>query len=226
MAIICKKQKLLFIMNPRTACTAIGSVLLEKLGGEMLPKESIYNENGFFVLQNKHCTLEDLLKSNVISKEETDSLQKFTTVRNPFDSLVSRYEKLRSKYQPLLKDPDSWVHKTPGYVDNMKYCKTHSFNRWVLKTYMRTAIKRLLGLKPSMHRQFTDGMDVILHFESLQEDLDAFTTKATPPFKIEIPRINTTNERSANYRKYYNPLSRMIVQFALKDDLKQYGYSF
>jgi len=213
-------------MNPRTACTALGTVLIDKLDGEMLPPDDILDQHGFFIVQSKHSTLGDLLKAKVITNEESNSLLKFTTVRNPFDSLVSRYEKLRSKYQPLLEDPKSWIHNIPGYVDNMKYCKTHSFNTWVVKTYLRTAIKRLLGGKPSMHQRFADGMDAILHFETMQTDLDAFTAKATPPFKIEIPRINTTKERSANYRKYYNTLSRIIVQFALKDDLKTYGYSF
>ena len=226
MAIICRKQKLLFIMTPRTACTALADVLVRELGGEYLPTEPILDEKGFFKVQSKHCTLSDLHQSGIITKEETDSYTKFTTVRNPFDSIVSRYEKLRSKYQPFIDDPESWVHKVPGFVDNMHYCESHSFNNWVQKTYRRTAIKRLLGGKPSMYRRFTDGMDAVIPFENIQPALDDFTANQNPPFKLEIPRINTTSERSADYRKYYNSTSRMIVQFALKDDFKNYGYSF
>jgi hypothetical protein len=226
MAIICHEYNMLFIMTPRTACTALGSALISELNGKFIPSQDILDAKGFFKVQRKHCTLRDLLDNRIISKAQADELFKFTTVRNPFDTLVSRYEKLHSKYQPLLDDLDSWIHQVPGFVDNMQYCLTHSFDTWIRKTYLKTAIKRLLGRKPSMYRQFTTGMNAILHFEHLQKELDELSAKATHHFKILIPRINTTKERSADYRKYYSTTSRQLIQFAFKDDLKHYDYRF
>ena len=226
MAIICRKYNLLFIMTPRTACTAVGSMLLKNLGGEFIPAEDIVDNNNFFIVQRKHCTMADLVNNGIIEQPQADKLFKFTTIRNPFDNLVSRYEKLHSKYQPLVDDLDSWVYQVPGFVDNLHYCQNHSFNRWIQKTYLKTALKRLLGRKPSMYRNFTADMDAILHFENLQQELNQLSAKTQHNFQLDIPRINVTTERSADYRRYYNPTSRKLIQFALKDDLNDYGYSF
>jgi hypothetical protein len=226
MAIICREHNLLFIMTPRTACTAVGTILLSDLNGEFIPPENIVDKQNFFIVQRKHCTLADLMNNGILSQKQSDKLLKFTTVRNPFDNLVSRYEKLHSKYQPLIDDLDSWVYQVPGFVDNMHYCQNHSFNRWIQKTYLKTALKRLLGGKPSMYQKFTEGMDAVLHFENLQNELDQLSASASPRFKLSIPRINPTTQRSADYRKYYSTASRTLIQFALKDDLKQYGYKF
>src|SRR5215468_1500064 len=41
MAIICRQYGLLFIMTPRTACTAVGDLLCTHYGGEFIPAEDI-----------------------------------------------------------------------------------------------------------------------------------------------------------------------------------------
>ncbi|MDJ0687954.1 MAG: hypothetical protein QNJ41_05560 [Xenococcaceae cyanobacterium MO_188.B32] len=41
MAIICRDYKLLFIQVPATGCSSVSKVLIEKLGGEKLPKKDI-----------------------------------------------------------------------------------------------------------------------------------------------------------------------------------------
>jgi hypothetical protein len=104
MAIICRKYGLLFIMTPRTACTAIGELLCKHYGGEFLPPQDILNGNGGIAVQKKHSTLAELIRNDILTPEEADSLLKVAAVRNPFDTLVSLYFKQRYKYQPLLAD--------------------------------------------------------------------------------------------------------------------------
>jgi hypothetical protein len=226
MAIICPDHNLLFIMTPRTACTAVGVALREQLGGVYLPEQDLLDDKGNFRIQRKHSTLKELLDAGVLTRADADKLLVFTTVRNPFDNLASRYEKLRSKYQPLLDDPDTWVHKIPGYVNDMRYCQTHTFNEWIFKHYVRTAIKRLLCGRPSMYASFTEGVDAVIHFENLQEDIDRLGANAHTPFSLSVPVINPTQQRNNDYRQYYNKASRLLIEFSLHRDLKQYGYSF
>ena len=148
MAIICRQYGLLFIMTPRTACTAIGDLLCAHYGGEFVPAEDILDAQGFISVQKKHSTLSELIEHKMLTPEEAKSLLKIVSVRNPFDSLVSLYFKQRLKYQPLLADPSSWVNRSIGYAGHMRYAQTHSFSEWVFKVSYRKLIKRLLAGYP------------------------------------------------------------------------------
>jgi hypothetical protein len=214
-------------MTPRTACTAIGEVLCEHFGGEYLPAEDICAPDGRILVQQKHGNLEELLRFGILKKTEAESLLKFCSVRNPFDSLVSLYIKKRYKYQPLLEDPSSWVHRVPGYARDMRFCSNHSFETWITRVCCKKIIQRTVGLKPSMYRSFTQGMDVVMRYENLQDDFKKVLTNANIDWDSSIPRINRTEEKkNTDYHTFYGKSSRKLVEFAYYHDLNSYGYSF
>ncbi|HEU0048023.1 MAG TPA: sulfotransferase family 2 domain-containing protein [Nitrososphaera sp.] len=227
MAIICRKYNLLFIMTPRTACTAIGELLCERFGGEFIPSDDIVDSRGLILVDKKHSTLSDLIKHKILTAEEANSLLKVAAVRNPFDSLVSLYFKQRSKYQPLLADPASWVNRLPGYAKNMRYARAHSFNRWVLRVSYRKLIKRLLGFRPSMFADHTRGVDVVIRYESIEADLGEVFRKTGMGCKADIPMVNRTDERAnSDYRSFYSRVAELTVTLAYSGDLRTYGYRF
>lgn len=227
MAIICRRYNLLFIMTPRTACTAIGELLCKQYGGEFVPSEDILDSNGLISVQKKHSTLAELIRHRIITAQEAESLLKVAAVRNPFDSLVSLYFKQRLTYQPLLSDPTSWVNRSPRYVDYMRYARTHSFNQWIFKVCHRKLLKRLFGFRVSMYSEYTRGMDVVIRYESLEDDLTKVFKRLGIRFKVDIPTVNRTEERTdRNYRSCYSRPARLAVSFAYSDDLKKYGYKF
>ena len=227
MAIICRQYSLLFIMTPRTACTAIGDLLCTHYGGEFLPSEDVLDLQGFISVQKKHSTLQELFKHKILAPQEAKSLLKIAAVRNPFDSLVSLYFKQRLKYQPLLGDPSSWVNRSIGYADHMRYAQAHSFNEWVFKVSYRKLIKRILRLRASMFADYTSGMDVILRYETIERDLKAAFDRAGIPWKADLPKVNRTDERTdGDYRLLYSRAAALMVQFAYAHDMKTYGYEF
>jgi hypothetical protein len=227
MAIICRKYNLLFIMTPRTACTAIGELLCRNYGGEFLPAEDILDDDGRIWVQKKHSTLSELFEHKILAPEEAKSLVKVAAVRNPFDTLVSLYFKQRLKYQPLLADPNSWVNRQPTYARNMRYAREHSFTRWVLRKCSRQLLKRLLGIPPSMFVDYTNGTDVVMRYESIDQDLKRVFKKIGVQPKAGIPIVNRTDERpERNYRSYYSRSAALAVSVAFHDDLKTYGYKF
>src|SRR5438874_6689303 len=210
MAIICRQHGLLFIMTPRTACTAVGDLLCTHYGGEFIPSEDILDSHGFIAVQKKHSTLPELIKHKVLAPKEAKSLLKVAAVRNPFDSLVSLYFKQRSKYQPLLGDPSSWVNRLPGYAKNMRYARVRSFNRWVLRVSYRKLIKRLLGFRPSMFADHTRGVDMVMRYESIEADLSEVFRKAGMGSKADIPMVNRTDERAnCDYRSCYSRVAEL-----------------
>ena len=227
MAIICRRYRLLFIMVPRTGCTAIGELLCNHYGGEFVPSEDILDSDGMTLVDRKHCTLSDLVKYQALTHEDTKSMFRVAAVRNPFDSLVSLYFKQRSKYEPLLSDAMSWVNRSPRYAEYMDYARKHSFNQWVFKVCYRKLIKSLLGFGSSMFPEHTQDMDIILRYENLQNDLKRAFKRAGIAWKADIPVINRTVERDRrDYRGYYSWPARVAVSRAFADDLKKYRYKF
>jgi hypothetical protein len=227
MAIICRQHGLLFIMTPRTACTAIGDLLCNQYGGEFLPSHDILDACGEIAVEKKHSTLAQLIKSNILSGREAASLLKVATVRNPFDTLVSLYFKQRYKYQPLLADPGSWVNRFPTYAKNMKFAQTHSFGTWVLRKCARQIAKRLRGAPPSMFHNYTDGVDITMRYENIDADLRGILAKVGMAKHAAIPEINRTFERPGrDYHSFYSRLSLLAVSIAYRDDLQDYGYHF
>jgi hypothetical protein len=227
MAIICREFNLLFIMTPRTACTAIGELLCKQYDGQFLPSEDILDSRGTVRVDKKHSTLSELVTEKLLSPEEAKSLLKVSAVRNPFDSLVSLYFKQRFKYQPLLADPSSWIYRWPGYVESMRYAQTHSFNAWVVKVSYRKVIKRFLGLRASMFANHTYGMDEVIRYERIEQDLKEAFNRAGIAWKADIPKVNRTDERTdRDYRSFYSRSAALAVGFAYSYDLKTYGYRF
>lgn len=225
MAILCPRHNLLFIMTPRTACTAIGELLLKQFGGEYIPGNDILDSHGRISVPRKHSTLSQLIQHGLLTVTESKSLLKVAAVRNPFDSLVSEYLKKRFTYQPLLSDPSSWVNRKPRYAEDMRYCQTHSFDAWIFRMCSRKIIKRLLGNQPSMFTDFTGGMDVVMRYESIQEDLGEVFKRAGIVSKAEIPVVNRTAERNdRDYRLFYSRPTALMVRCAYSYDLETYGY--
>lgn len=241
MAIICREHRLLFLMAPRTGCTAVGSVLLKELGGEWIPAEDILDGNGQFLVQKKHSTLKQLLEFKLISRQECEELTTFTAVRNPFDSLVSLYFKMHRGYQDELNDPDSWVYKVPGYADGLKATRELTFDQWLNRGFpdlpfylenravnaVRRSLKSLLGRESPAEDPFLQGVDFVMKFENLQADFTRVLKSAGVPNPPVIPRINVTGARSEkDYRALYTPKTRRKVEVYKEGVLRKFGYTF
>ena len=227
MAIICPDYNILFVMTPRTACTAIGKLLTDEVGGRYIPEKDLHDSNGNIILQRKHSTIGELLKHGLLTKDKINSLHKGATVRNPFDTLVSLYFKQRDKYQPLLQDENSWVSRTPSYAKNMQYALSHTFSEWVTRKAMRQIAKRILGEPRSMYHKYTEGIDFVLRYESIESDLNTFTRSAGLGKELKIPVVNRTLERpKSDYHEHYTRIARFLVSLAFHDDIKRYGYKY
>ena len=223
MPILCREHNLLFLMAPATGCTALGEALIQNLGGEWLPRENIHDERGFIEVDSKHATLDELIEHGCLDRDEAARLTVFTTVRNPYDAMVSYYFKKRA-YRDLIDDPESFVHRIPGWIDEIAACQAMSFSRWVNRKHLRQAIKYARKRrKGSLFRQFTKDADVVLRHETLQADFDNLLRSVGIARSITIPTIGVTKEK-LGYQRYYTPLSRFTVKHLFGADFADYGY--
>jgi hypothetical protein len=227
MAILCRDLRLLFVQAPRTACTAIEILLVQRFGGESLPPENILDRDGFIRVQSKHCTIPQLRAEGLLPADYASRYTTLTTVRNPFDSLVSLYVKKRDKYEKDVADPTSWVHSVRGYVEDIEFCRTHTFSEWAMKRYAVGRLDRLLGKgRRSLYGRYTAGVETVMRFERLQQDFEAVMRRLGIEDGVTIPAVNRTAQRSSRYQEYYTPETRKLVEYVFRDELTRYGYSF
>ena len=223
LAVLSEKYGYVFIQAPRTACTTVSLELMNHFSGEWLPPQNVVSPDGTVIVERKHATLNDLVQGGVLTPDQRAGLFVFTTVRNPFDSLVSLWHKQANAYQPLLDDPDSWVHRQPKTKAGILFARDHSFPEW-----LQDQFGPLLG-GPSRHlyAEFIRGVDRVMRYENLQEEFDnVLYHLGASDTGHEIPLFNVTEGREKNYRTYYDESARDLVASVFGADLERFGYVF
>lgn len=222
MAIICRDLRLLFVQTPHTASSAVGEVLRERLGGRWLPEEHIRDERGAKVLPKKHATLRQLMAGGLITKEERGNLLVVAGVRNPYDVVVTAYARVVANRDRRLVDDGEG---DADLVDKRR--STPAFETYVRQRFAPNLPDRIRGSKPFQPVDFAAEADRVIRFERLQEDFDDVMRRIGVIEHIEIPFINVTVGRAGrDYREYYTPKARRIVEHVYGDQLRRYGYGF
>jgi hypothetical protein len=223
-------------MPPRTGCTAIGEgVLMPDLDGEWFPDDGITDpRSGHTILDRKHCDLSELARHGLLSEKDRRELFVFTTTRNPFDSLVSHYYKRRTVRNREVDNPDSFVHRRPHAVEGIKLATEMPFDDW-LEWHLRpkTGRQRVRALlrasalnRGNMYVHYAQGADFVMRYERLQDDFAEVQRRIGVERPHEIPRINATPVRDPEYRAYYTPYTRGLVEKVFAADLVHFGYVF
>lgn len=227
MAVICRDYRLLFLLNPRTAGTAVAAALERHCGGEQIPEDDLLAADGSLVLQAKHNTIDDLMRHRVLTQSDIDGLTVVTTVRNPFDSLYSLYLKMRDRYPPWLAERQPWIMSNPWVVQSIQYTQDHTFNEWVRHEYTRAAAATLARRRAAtMHETYTGQADVVMRFERLTSDFSQLVADLGLESSASVARENATPGRGENYRAAYSLRSRVLVHVAYSRDLRSFGYTF
>lgn len=227
MAVLCRDHNLLFIKAPRTGSSAVSKALREKLGGESIPPEPIFDERRMFVGW-QHSTLKQLLQYGFLNQDDLEGLVIVSGIRNPYDSVVSSYIKKSHTLPAKLNGPDAWPHSSRNRLRSIEYASSHSFSQWVKWQFGRTALRNFKEQKSgSMYARYARQATYMIRFENLQEDFSQVLKLVGVKEKIEIPHFNVTKERKEKkYKDYYDWMSRLIVYYRFGGDIRNYGYRF
>ena len=144
----------------------------------------------------------------IFSEQELREYFKFTFVRNPWDRLVSAYHFLRDG--GLDHGPRHWpsVHLSP-YAD---------FEDFVLRGLARWEIRRWYHFRPQVeyiktHWSDELSMDYVGRMESLEHDYKVVADRLQrSPL---LGRVNEGKSRRPDYRSYFSPRTRAIVERVL-----------
>jgi len=223
LATLSRRYGLLFIHGRATASTAIHDAMEAHLDGEWLPKERLVSNDGR-ILAARHSNLPTFIRHGCISPAERSRLLVFTTVRNPFDYLVSTYFKMRAIHDGSLPRPHALP--TEARLESLAFSATHPFEQWVLRRWRKPG---LLGrFRSPLHWRYyhTKDVDHVLRFERLQEDFSELLARIGCEEPVELPKVNATSGREHDYRRYYTPKARRHVERAWHDELDRYQYHY
>jgi hypothetical protein len=222
MAILCREAGLLLLQAPHTGSTSLGTLLRERLGGEMLVHERVRDEGGRVVLRQKHQTLAQLLDAGLITPEQRAGLLVVVGVRDPYDLVLTEYA--RNREAGAIPAPERLLRRL-GLVGSA-YTPA-DFERFVRRRYAPAAPLRLLGRRPFVPVDWTAGADHVIRFERMQADLDEALHKVGVTEPLPLPHRNPTSSRQdVHYSTLYTPRAREIVERAYRRELDRFGYSY
>jgi hypothetical protein len=182
--IISHSHRCLFIEIPQTGSWSIGYVLTRHADGEPI--------------LHKHATYPEF--SRQASSAERDYFV-FATIRNPLDSAVSVFFKLRTDHHGAFSDPRTIDKLYTDYVDRRKFAFARNpqvgFEEYFVRHY-RLPYSDLIDVSAA-------SIDFVIRFECLQEDfsrlLELLNLSRLPP----LPHTNRTEGRREDWRPYYTP---------------------
>jgi Sulfotransferase family len=212
--VICHQYKCIFVEVPKTASSSIRAILgkawkphlnLWQIKNQMETHWTRYGGRKNRILASLYLLLPEERRRE-IGRKQFETYFKFGFVRNPWDRVVSLYERNEGLQ---LKDKMTFEQ----FVDWIKYssstCIHSSPHRYQLDWFVDPHGNLLA--------------DFIGRFEKLEEDWIFVAQKLGITEKLPHRRANP---RARHYTEYYTPRTRDVIATRFKVDIDQFGYEF
>jgi hypothetical protein len=149
----------------------------------------------------------------LLPREQFEALFKFAFVRNPWDLQVSSYHHIRRERPQYLGGHQSFA----------------DFLRWKLdpdrpwQYHLDTSIELQSDYLIDLHGRLI--VDFIGRYERLEADFNEACARIgiAPP---RLPHRRQANDRSSDYRRYYDAASAELVAQQFAPDIERLGYQF
>ena len=202
--LISHKHRYLFIEIPNTACTSMKRLLTEHYEAEPV--------------LHKHATYTEFRR--IASPEERQYFV-FAGIRNPLDSCVTQYMKLKNNHHGRFTDQKRLGTWSLTRRIQAKYNFVQRENA-DFPMYFRAYVNRVYN---NFYLTGHEKFDYVIRFESLQEDLGEVRRRIGMPTTAELPHVNPTSGKRHFLEYYtpdlYQPAMRVFGPFMLK-----WGYQF
>jgi len=181
--LISHPHKCIFIHIARTAGTSIEHSIIGKDWWRVDPS-------------SKHISVQQTITK--FGKDVYNDYFTFTVIRNPWDRIISMWQKKWwSNKQPM---------SLPAFLKQLKPNKNEHY-------------------KSLFYHEILNGpVDFIVRFENLQEDMNYVFDKIGMPRKV-LPHITQSKHR-CHYTTYYDEETRTLVASMFKTDIEMFGYHY
>jgi hypothetical protein len=212
--VISHKYKCIFVEVPKTGSTSVRAIL----GKAWKPHLNLWQikdhmENYWTHVGGRTNRIREILylalskeRRNEIGQKQFETYFKFGFVRNPWDRVVSLYERNEAIQ---LRDKMTFEQ----FVDWIQYssatCVHSSPHRYQLDWFVDPNGYVLA--------------DFIGKFERLDEDWEKIAQKLGIADKLPHRRANP---RERHYREYYNPRTQEVIANKFRIDIEKFGYEF
>lgn len=204
--IVSRKNRYVYLQLPMTGCTAVGRELVENYDGEEVGR--------------KHSRLAEFLKS---ANQDEREYFVFGNVRNPFDRIVSHFEKFRSDHDGYLTGGHQSYTSAPILNYQLKRYRYIQQSGATFSNYFRKFYKAIDPKLPPPILPL-DRAAKLLRFESLASDFhEAIEAVGLEPVRT-LPVRNVTTKESADYEQYYDAGCRKLAVAALGPWARHWGY--
>lgn len=205
--IISSDGKLVYINNPKTACSTIKLALLRREH----PEEAVNDD------QSVHDLIEPLTRRKASNIRNNAII--FTFVRNPFERLVSLYlNKFRSMKN--IEVEGFYFHNYLNGIFSQKM-SFREFAMTVCKIPDAVADAHFRSQSATVFHNSRLNIDIIGKLENFQNDWDQLNRLSGSSMKIE--HYNRSDKY--DYREFYTQELVKQVADRYRDDIKLFGYS-
>lgn len=203
--IISHQHKYVFIEIPLTGSYAIHHELCKFYDGQ--------------VILHKHASYPEFQK---IASDEEKQYFAFATVRNPLDTAVSEFYKLKTNHKRAFSNPEESIETGQiDFADIIRYKQLQtSFEEYFLSSsFWERPYSNMIELS-SRH------LDYVIRFENLQKDFLEVLQRLDIEQVRPLPIVNKTQSRNASWESYYSPAMIRKAKQKYGPFMKKWGYCF
>jgi hypothetical protein len=203
--IISHKNRYLFIEIPLTASWAIRHELLDCYDGE--------------TILHKHASYPEF--DRIASPDEKNFFT-FAAIRNPLDTAVSNYFKLKTNHKGAFTDPQALELDLVDKSDIEKYRfiqeKDADFDAFFIRYFRRPYANMIDNSAPNL--------DYVIRYEDLQAGFSEVLRLLNLAQVRPIPVMNKTQIREDDWQTYYGPPSIESAKRNFGPFMRRWEYSF
>ena len=212
---ICHKKKLIFIHIPKCAGSSINSFYF---GNQKLNwKEPNYGSLHGWCPQRKihlqHATAQELLETDLVSKQNWKEYFKFTFIRNPWDRAYSDY---------------LWIQKDRKIHGNFKeyLLQEGPFDKVLNdKNTMEYRGDHVVPQSDFFSEEGMYKLDFVGRFENLNADIENINQQLSISEVFQTHAKKSRN-RFSHYSHFYTNSWKKSVEQKYKNDIEIFGYQF
>lgn len=203
--IISHEHRYVFIEVPQTGSWAIRDELCSYYSGTPI----LHKHAAYFEFRS-------------IATHDEKSYFAFATVRNPLDTVVSRYCKLKTDHKQVFSDSGSTGALISDFSDRKKFefiRNTDASFEAFFATYHKRSFSDMVDLS-------SGDLDFVIRFENLQQDFAEILRRLKIEQVRPVPVTNKTEGKRADWESYYTPGTIAQAKRVFGPFMKEWGYDF